>query len=112
MYRKEPADLAKLRLPVIIHWNFDHFLVVEGFDKDKVYLNDRVRGTRTPVRVVVELFRLMGDLEHTAEMLPHLIRQQVRGALDYYAACPDRVDEDIALNARARAVRQGRSGPG
>lgn len=45
-YRKEPADLKEMKLPVIIHWNFNHFIVVEGFKKDKVYINDPATGPR------------------------------------------------------------------
>ncbi len=69
----------------------------------------QVRGTRTPVRIIVELWRATGDFERTAAMLPHLTQDQIRGALDYYAAYPDRVDEDIELNARARADAQARA---
>ncbi|HWR56735.1 MAG TPA: cysteine peptidase family C39 domain-containing protein, partial [Negativicutes bacterium] len=32
-YRKEPESLKGMKLPVIIHWNFSHFLVLEGFGK-------------------------------------------------------------------------------
>jgi len=45
-YRREPADLRQMKLPVVIHWNFNHFLVLEGFDKDKVFLNDPGSGPR------------------------------------------------------------------
>lgn len=43
-YRKEPSDLKKMQMPIIIHWNFNHFIVVEGFKNGKVYLKDPAVG--------------------------------------------------------------------
>ena len=45
-YKKEAADLRSMTMPVIIHWNFNHFLVLEGIKGDKVYLNDPAAGKR------------------------------------------------------------------
>lgn len=44
-YRYEPETLKENgRFPCIIHWNFNHFVVLDGFKGDKAYLNDPAKG--------------------------------------------------------------------
>lgn len=45
-YRREPDALRKIELPCIIHWNFNHFVVLEGFKGKKAYINDPAIGRR------------------------------------------------------------------
>ncbi len=47
-YRYEPEELKQNgEFPCIIHWNFNHFVVLNGFQKDKAVLNDPAQGTVT-----------------------------------------------------------------
>lgn len=44
-YRYEPEDLKKEgQFPCIIHWNFNHFVVLDGFSKGKAVINDPAKG--------------------------------------------------------------------
>ena len=44
-YRMEPEDLRDITFPAIIHWDFNHFVVLNGFKKNKAVINDPGRGT-------------------------------------------------------------------
>ncbi len=53
-YRMEVEGLKKdVAFPCIIHWNFNHFVVLDGFKGNKAVLNDPARGV---VQVPMEQF--------------------------------------------------------
>ncbi len=45
-FRKETQELKSIQIPAILHWNFNHFVVLEGLDphKKKAYINDPADG--------------------------------------------------------------------
>ena len=46
-WRREPAQLRRIRPPAILFWEFNHFLVLEGCGPDRFYLNDPANGRRS-----------------------------------------------------------------
>ncbi len=45
-FKKEVDEVLNLEFPVIIHWNFNHFVVLEGVKNNVVYINDPAQGHR------------------------------------------------------------------
>ncbi len=70
-----------------------------------------IAGTRFPIWVLLDYMRDLEDVEQFIELFPHLSREQVQGALDYYTTCPQRVDEDRERNARAWEEHTGQPWP-
>ena len=52
-FRKEIHQLHELPLPMIIFWNFNHFVVLEGYKGGYYYINDPAQG---PVKVTADDF--------------------------------------------------------
>lgn len=72
-YRYEPEDLRKVgKFPCIIHWEFNHFVVLDGFRGDKAVINDPARGTLTvSMKTFDEAFTgICMMFEPTAEFKP------------------------------------------
>lgn len=45
-FKREVEELRAIRLPFVIFWNFNHFVLVTGFSKNQVYLCDPAFGRR------------------------------------------------------------------
>lgn len=57
-----------------------------------------IRGSKTPVRAIVELWRLGTVPEEISLHLPHLTLAQVFDALSYYADNQDEINHYIEIN--------------
>ena len=57
-----------------------------------------VIGTRTPVRAIVEMWRMGIAAEEIAHHLPHLTLAQVFDALSYYSDHTEEINRHIELN--------------
>ena len=45
-FRMEPAELGTLRLPLVLFWEFNHFVVLEGRKNNAYFINDPASGPR------------------------------------------------------------------
>lgn len=96
-YRKEPEAVRELEMPCIIHWNFCHFVVLEGFKstgigstrKEYVYINDPAVGRRKLTLEefdegftgVILTFKLTDDFqrEKKKSTIGKMLRQRLAG---------------------------------
>lgn len=74
----------------------EHLYVV----KDERILSGEpvIKGTRTPVRAVVELWRMGVAPEAIPQHLPHLTQAQVFDALSYYSDHQDEINRHVERN--------------
>ena len=94
-YRMDLAALRKQQLPLILFWEFNHFVVLEGFRGQRVALNDPATGPRWVSKetfnagftgVVLQLrpgptFRPGGRVPNAWRLLLSRLRQEWRPAL-------------------------------
>jgi NHLM bacteriocin system ABC transporter peptidase/ATP-binding protein len=52
--KKEPEALANIPLPAIIHWNFNHYVVLQGLSAKYAWLNDPASGPRRILRAELD----------------------------------------------------------
>ena len=57
-----------------------------------------IKGTRTPVRAIVELWRMSVAAEEITSHLPHLTQAQVFDALSYYSDHQEEINRYIERN--------------
>lgn len=78
-YRKEPGALKSLDFPCIIHWNFNHFVVLEGFRGKYVFINDPAVGRR---KLTVEEFdECFTGVVLTFRPTPEFVREKKKPSL-------------------------------
>ncbi len=74
----------------------EHFYIVRN---DKILSGEPIiKGTRTPVRAIVELWRLGILPEEIPSRLPHLTLAQVFDALSYYSDHQSEINDYIVRN--------------
>jgi NHLM bacteriocin system ABC transporter peptidase/ATP-binding protein len=78
-FRKDPHELADLKPPMILHWNFNHFVVFEGFKNGKAYINDPASGHR--VLSLDELDMAFTGVALTFEPTDAFVRSGQRGGM-------------------------------
>jgi ATP-binding cassette, subfamily C, bacterial len=96
-YTMEVEALEVLPCPVMIFWHFDHFLVVEGFRRGRVYLNDPASGPRSVSREEFgqSFTGVVLVMEPGPDFIPsgrppsvlHALRTRLRGASAALAYC-------------------------
>jgi len=73
-FRKEIEGLKQLKPPCIIHWNFNHFVVFEGFKGNYAYINDPAIGRRKLTRD--ELDNGFTGVVLTFAITPNFVREK------------------------------------
>jgi NHLM bacteriocin system ABC transporter peptidase/ATP-binding protein len=90
-YKVEPHEVGEFSFPQIVHWNFNHFVVLEGIGRTRVYINDPASGPRTVSQTEFDQaftgialtftpspeFRRGGERNNLA----HAVRTRLRGSL-------------------------------
>src|SRR4051812_31527769 len=46
-FTRKPEELVEMTMPVIVFWNFNHFITIEGISDKKVWINDPASGPRS-----------------------------------------------------------------
>lgn len=88
-YSKSLEEMRNFPVPCILHWNFNHFVVLEGIRGNKVYLNDPALGRRVVTwdemdqafTGVVLYFRETPNVKHREKKgkFRFLIRERLNG---------------------------------
>jgi uncharacterized protein (DUF433 family) len=74
----------------------EHFYIVA--DDEILGGEPIIRGTRTPVRAIIEMWRMGVSPEEIPTHLPHLTLAQIFAALSYYSDHREEINEYIERN--------------
>ena len=99
---RKPADgLGTKQPPFIVLWQWNHFLVVEGFGRGKVYLNDPASGRRAVSRE--EFARCYSGIAFTFSPGPQFVKQ---GRTAQHHPGPGQAAGDVEDRALVRDSRR------
>lgn len=78
--KAELEDLGKMMLPAILHWDFNHFVVITQANERRVVIHDPARGKRVMAldEVSKHFTGVAMELAPTQEFEPRRKRQQIR----------------------------------
>lgn len=98
-------DLDKLRLPAILHWDFNHFVVLTRLRGDRVTIHDPARGARTlPLSELSRHYTGVAlELSPTQSFAPRVERQRI-GLRRLVGSTRDFVPALVQLFALAAAL--------
>jgi NHLM bacteriocin system ABC transporter peptidase/ATP-binding protein len=82
-FKKNLEDLREMTFPLILFWNFNHFVVLEGFKGDTVFINDPGSGPRTVTydELDVAFTGVVLDIKPGEEFEPGGSKSSMMGAL-------------------------------
>ena len=112
-YSVEPEQVSQLRLPAIIHWGFNHFVVVERWSARQVEIIDPAQGRRSVTRNEFnEYFTgVILTMEPGEQFQAQGTRNRRFSPWNYFSSVISRSSAEASLGCTARSAAPQCRGP-